>query len=303
MYAVVKADCYSNGVHLACLIEDYVCGFAVASVFEGVKLRQLGITKPILSLSFKREEGELCIKYNIIASLSTPVNYIEGVKYHIAIDSGMNRGGVKGNNNLWDLLKIMATKDICGVYSHIYSQNSILIDSQFDKFEQAVNLVKRFNNDIDVHIYATNYKLCADKFLTSYVRLGIGMYENAVAVTSTILQIKDVKAGECIGYDGEFIAGKSMKIALCEGGYYDGIIRRFNGEEIAFSTDFCKVIGKISMDSHIVDVTDVAAKIGDKTIIYDTDKLSFCNRAKSMKISEYELMTSLKGRFEYVYLN
>ena len=52
--AVVKADCYSNGINIACFIEEYVCGFAVANVFEGVQLRELGIKKPILALSFKK---------------------------------------------------------------------------------------------------------------------------------------------------------------------------------------------------------------------------------------------------------
>ncbi len=301
--AVVKANCYSNGIHIALLIEDYVCGFAVANVFEGIRLRKLGITKQILSLSFSREQSYLCIKYDIMASLSCPLNYVEGVKYHIAIDSGMNRGGVKGKNELWELLKIMAVHDIYGVYSHIYSANEILTNSQIDRYEQAVRIVEKFNSQIVTHIFATNYKFFADKFATDFVRLGIGMYENAVAVTSNIMQIKNLRAGESVGYDGEFIADKSMKIALCDGGYYDGVIRRFKGENIAFNTDFCKVIGKISMDTHIIDVSDTNAKVGSITIIYDTDKLSFANRAEAMKISEYELMTSLKGRFEYVYLN
>lgn len=301
--AVVKANCYSNGLQIATFIEEYVCGFAVATPLEGKRLREIGIKKPILSLSFGRLDSEICKKYDIMASLSNPYNYVQGIKYHIAIDSGMNRTGVKGEENLISLLKIMDTRDICGVYSHIYSANKINVLSQVSVFEKAVDIVKYFKREIDVHLFATNYKHCTEFLQTDYVRLGIGLYDNAIAVTSNILQIKDIKKGESVGYDGEFVADKPMQIALCEGGYFDGIIRRFKGQNMGFNTDFCKVIGKISMDSHIVDITGKDAKIGDKIIVYDTDNLSFDRRAESMNISAYELMTALKGRFEYVYFN
>lgn len=301
--AVVKADCYSNGINIACYIEEYVCGFAVANVLEGVQLRKIGITKPILALCFKKSESELCKKYDISASICNQQNYTKGVKYHIAIDSGMNRSGLKNKQTLYELLRVIEPDKIEGVYSHIYSQNNILTDSQIEKFNYFADIVKEFNQNVKVHIFATNYKNFANKMKTDFVRLGIGLYDKALAVTSNILQIKDVKKGEIIGYDGQFVAPKSMKIALCEGGYYDGIIRRFYGQKMAFNTDFCRVIGKISMDSHIVDVSDLNAKVGDTTIIYDTSELSFERRAQDMQISEYELMTALRGRFEYVYFN
>lgn len=299
--AVVKANCYNNGSLIARYIEDYVCGFAVATVFEGVQLRKLGISKPILALSFAKSEAEICKKYGISASLSLIENYVQGVKYHVAFDSGMNRAGVKGITRLTALLHSMKSSDIEGIYTHIFSQNDILTDSQIAKFEEAVYVTRRHNSQIKTHIFATNYKQNCAKFHADMVRLGIGLYQNAVAVTSKVLQIKSVKKGESIGYDGEFCAQKDMQIALCEGGYFDGIIRRFCGQEIAINTDFCKVIGKISMDSHIVDVTEKLVNVGDNTVIYDTDELSFDRRAQDMKISAYELMTALKGRFEYVY--
>ncbi len=299
--AVVKANCYSNGLQIASFIQDYVSSFAVANVFEGIRLRQIGIKKPILALSFCKSESELCKKYDISVSISLPQNYVKGLKYHIAIDSGMNRSGMKTKEHLHSLLEIMQPRDIEGVYSHIFSANDILTNSQIDKFSDFANCVKLYNSDVLTHIFATNYKNYQGDLKTDMVRLGIGLYDNAVGVTSEIMQIKDIKKGESIGYDGEFIANKSLKVALCSGGYYDGIIRRFTGHNMGYNTDFCKVLGKISMDSHIIDITDKNVKVGDKTIIYDTDILSFNNRAAEMNISEYELMTALKGRFEYVY--
>ena len=301
--AVVKANCYNNGMLIASYIQDYVCGFAVANVLEGVKLRSMGINKPILSLSFNKNEYSVCKKYNITSSISIPDNYVKGLKYHIAVDSGMNRCGVKGKDNLLELLKIMDAKDIEGVYSHIYSANRILTDSQLEKFNQSVDIVKKFNREILTHIFATNYKNCSHIIDSNMVRLGIGLYDNAIGVTSEILQIKDIKRGECIGYDGEFVADKPLKIAVCDGGYFDGIIRRFCGQKMAFNADFCNVIGKISMDSFIIDISDISAKVGDKIVVYDTENLSFDNRAQIMNISKYELMTALKGRFEYVYID
>lgn len=301
--AVVKADCYSNGIMLANAMQDYVCGFAVANVFEGARLRKMGITKPILSLSFLKEEYDICKRFDISVAISTPANYVGGLKYHIAIDSGMNRSGVKGKSNLKELLKCIKPCDIEGVYSHICSPNEVLASKQIAIFEEMLGIVRQFNPYVLTHIFATNYKLFGDILHTDFVRLGIGLYQNAVGVTSHILQIKEVKKGQSVGYDAEFTATKPIQIALCEGGYFDGIIRRFKNQKMGFSTDFCKVVGKISMDSHIIDVTDLNAKIGDSVVVYDTDELSFCRRAEDMNISEYELMTALKGRFEYVYFN
>ncbi len=301
--AVVKANCYSNGLYVASCIEEYVCGFAVANVFEGIHLRKIGIAKPILSLSFKKDEFDIAKKYNLAVSLSLPENYVKGLKYHIAIDSGMNRSGVKGKYNLLSLLNKMDNNDIEGIYSHIYSPNAILIERQVELFDEAANIARLFNREIVTHIFATNYKDSTITYKTDMIRLGIGLYEKAVGVSSEILQIKDLSKGESLGYDGEFIAANPMQIALCEGGYFDGIIRRFTGQKMSFNADFCKVLGKISMDSHMIDVTDLNAKIGDKVVVYDTEDLSFEKRSEDMKISKYELMTMLKGRFNYVYYN
>ena len=167
--AVVKADCYSNGINIACFIEEYVCGFAVANVFEGVQLRELGIKKPILALSFKKSDGELCKKYKIMASICNPKNYVRGIKYHIAIDSGMNRGGLKRKEELFELLSLLKPSEIAGVYSHIYSQNEILTDNQIKKFNQMVDTVEQFNRYAKVHIFASNYKHFADKIGRAHV--------------------------------------------------------------------------------------------------------------------------------------
>ncbi len=301
--AVVKANCYNNGILIANYIEDIVCGYAVANVFEAVSLRNNGISKPILALSYHKSEYELCKKYDIAVSISSPMNYSHGLKYHIAVDTGMNRSGVKGVNSLLSLVNCMRASDIVGVYSHIYSPNKLLADSQKEKFLDAVRYVKLHNRDIVTHLFASNYVSNQENCSTDIVRLGIGLYDNALAVTTSVLQVKEVKKGESIGYDGEFIADKSMKIALCEGGYFDGVIRPFKGHKMGFNTDFCKVLGKISMDSFVIDVTDRWAKSGDQIVIYDTDNLSFEERERDLHISKYELMTALKGRFNYVYYN
>lgn len=301
--AVVKANCYSNGLAICNMIEDCVCGFAVASVTEGVCLRRRGITKPILALSFDKTEAQLCRDFDIAASISSARNYVKGVGYHIAIDSGMNRGGVKGSRHLLQLLDVMSPRDICGVYTHIYSKNDMLTSAQIGRFCGAVQMVKRCNQQAKTHIFASNYVQNHTHFKADFVRLGMGLYQGAVAVTSNILQTKWVRRGEPIGYDGEFVAQKDTKIALCEGGYFDGILRQLSGQKIWINTDFCKVIGKISMDSHIVDITDVAADIGDKTVIIDDDCLSFDARAETLKTSSYELMVGMRGRYKYVYFN
>lgn len=299
--AVVKANCYNNGIYIAKCIEDDVFAFAVANVDEAIGLRKIGITKPILSLSFDKSQADKCKKFDIQVSISNTKNYVQGLKYHIAVDTGMNRNGVKKFEEYSFLLAQIKNEEFVGVYSHIYSQNIVNIKSQLEIFDKFCLMAKKKNCNAIFHIYSSNSFYLNDFYHTDMIRLGMKMYENALAVTSKINAIKQLEKGESVGYDAEFVADKKMTIALCSGGYFDGIIRRLSGEEIAINRHFKPVVGKISMDSFCIDVTNCNAKVGDEVVIYDNEELSFENRAKQMKISNYELMTSLKGRFEYVY--
>lgn len=288
---------------IARLIEDQVQGFAVANVNEAVALRKIGIKKDILSLNFCKNQFDLCKKYNIAVSISCKENFCLGLDYHIALDTGMNRSGVKFESDLMQILKEIPQKNLIGCYSHIYSTNGILTKNQVQKFDNFVSLIKDFNPNVCTHLFASSSFDCVNYFQTDFVRIGMKMYDNAIGVTSKVLQTKSVKAGESIGYDGEFVCKNNMKIAIVEGGYFDGVLRALTGQYVAINTDFCKVLGKISMDSFVVDISNTNAKVGDTVVIYDTDKLSFKNRSQLAKISEYELMTSLKGRFNNVYFN
>lgn len=301
--AVVKADCYSNGEYVAKCIEKDVFAFAVANVDEAIRLRKLGITKPILSLSFAKNQAEKCLKFDIQVAISNINSYVKGLKYHIAVDTGMNRSGAKYFDEFYELLKCIKSEELVGIYSHIYSQNIVNIKNQIEIFDKFCTQAKLKKPDVLTHIYSSNSHHLNDFYRTDMIRIGIKMYENAVGIATKITGVKQLEKGEIVGYDAEFVADKKMTIALCEGGYFDGIIRRFSGQKVAINTDFCEVLGKISMDSFCVDISNCNAKIGDSVVLYDTEKLTFNERSQQMKISTYELMTALKGRFEYVYFN
>lgn len=301
--AVVKADCYSNGMYIAKCIEDCVFAFAVANIYEAIRLRKLGVTKPILSLSYNKAEYKLFLENDIQASISSVDDYVPHLKYHVAVDTGMNRSGFKRIEQFYSLLCLLSYDEFVGIYSHIYSKNIVNIKSQIICFDKFLKLAKNKKLNIISHLYSTNSCYLNDFYRTDMVRIGMGMYENCVGVTSTIKQIKNLEKGESVGYDAEFIASKKMQIALVEGGYNDGILRCISGQNVAISTDFCKVLGKISMDSFSVDISNCNTKVGDIVVIYDTNELSFKQRAGLAKTSSYELMTALKGRFNYVYFN
>ncbi len=299
--AVVKADCYGQGVFITPYIENIVDCFAVSCAMEGSELRQLGITKQILVLGYNKSQHDTAVKYNLTASLSSIDDFSNDLSYHIAVDTGMNRLGIKSVEELKSLLENEKTCNIEGLYSHIFDSNDKNIANQVAKFEQFKSMFNQYYSDKLTHISSTSSMQSDFVRCTDITRLGIGLYAGAVSVVSNILLVKQVKIGESVGYNGEFIAIKDTTIAVVSGGYADGIVRKMTGCDVMISGKICPIIGKISMDSFQCDITGVVAKAGDNVIIIDNDCMNIDRLAVSTDLTEYEIYTGLKGRYKYVY--
>jgi alanine racemase len=146
------------------------------------------------------------------------------------------------------------------------------------------------------------------------VRLGIGLYgvgndekerkqlQNVGTLKTIILQIKEVEAGESIGYSRRFIANDKLRIATLPVGYADGIRRAWGNEKgyVMINGKKAVITGTISMDMMMVDITNIDCKEGDTVIIFG-EKPSVIEIAETVGTIPYEILTSISQRVKRVF--
>jgi len=148
------------------------------------------------------------------------------------------------------------------------------------------------------------------------VRLGIGLYgispeedvQRMLSPVSTlktrISQLKDIPAGDSVGYNRRWIAARDSRIAIIPIGYADGLSRHLGYGNGHFLINGHKVpiIGSICMDMCFVDVTGVECSEGDDVVIFGSAK-SLCEMSDAAGTIPYEILTSVSPRVKRVYVS
>lgn len=304
---MVKADAYGHGLQeVAKAAEDIVDGFGVATLEEGLKLREIGINKPILTLISSVCEIEEAAKADLtvcvgdksqIDEISRLVNggavASDKFKIHIAVDSGMHRLGFCEDeiDNAIKSLKALGIS-VNGVYSHLRARSQKQIRS-FDRVCAIVN--KEFPNAIR-HL-ASSHSFLAKRLRYDAVRVGISAYKGAMSVESEVIKARRVCAGEFVSY-GNFKLKRDCAVAVVFGGYADGVAREFPSSVYICGRE-CKVIGNVCMDVCIVDCGDYLPKVGEKVTLLSADTID--KAAKQRRSIVYTLSTCWKNRIERIY--
>jgi alanine racemase len=303
--AVVKADAYGHGA-VPCserLEAEGVDWFGVALPEEGVELRNAGIQKPVLCLGgFWQGQENLILNNNL-----TPVVYRieqaesldraakecgETANIHVKIDTGMGRIGVRFDDvtNFAEQIKGFANLRIEGLMTHFAAADNLsenaFTDAQISKFQDAVETFRQ--NGFDpafIDLANSPGAVAHPNARGNMVRLGGVLYGlggdvlpagidkpelNAVlSLHSKITHIKNVPAGESLGYGRTFSTKRDSLIATIPIGYHDGYRRSLsNTSRVIVNGVFAPVVGRISMDWTIIDVTDVPdVKVEDEVIL------------------------------------
>lgn len=290
LMAVVKAAAYGHGayeisVHLN---QIGVTAFAVATIEEGIQLREYGIRGEILILGYTDVRRAASLQqYDLIQTL-IDYEYAESlneqgimVKVHIKVDTGMHRLGIP-SKDVAKIKKIFSMDNIsvCGMYTHLCCPESreaediAFTRGQIADFYRLRDVLQRSGVNIPkIHIQSSygllNYpELCCD-----YVRAGIALYGAVTAfdscgavdfcpvlsLKSRIVLIRSVGKGESIGYGRNFRTVRESRIAILPVGYGDGYPRNLSGGKSSVLINGYKapVIGRICMDQLAVDVTDI----------------------------------------------
>ena len=332
MMCMVKAFAYGSGsVEVARTLQHHQVEYlAVAVADEGAELRREGIRIPIVVMNpekgsfgmiFDNKLEPEIYSFRLLDAFIAAAGKLGIVDYpiHIKIDSGMHRLGFEPleMEQLLTKLKSQNQVKVRSVFSHLSGSD----EAKFDAFTR--QQISTFNN-------------CADQFSTTFshhimrhilnsagierfpefqfdmVRLGIGHYgisslpeanlKQVCALKTIILQIKDVKAGETVGYSRKGVINSDKRIAVLPIGYADGFDRKLgNGVgEVLINGQRAKVIGNVCMDLIMIDVTNIEANEGDQVEIFG-DNLTISEVAGWLKTIPYEVLTSVSRRVKRVY--
>lgn len=332
---VLKANAYGHGaVPLAKFTEKkHLCEMlGTASVEEGILLRAAGVKLPVLVLGsiYPFEAFEDAAKHDLsvtIASLSAAKSVCaladklgKTIRCHVKQDTGMGRIGTRREGVIKILSELSRSKNIFieGLYTHLSCPDTDcdFTDGQLGFFEDAAMEAKAHKFDVKMlHSCATLGTLFAPRGRYDMVRVGIGAYgalrgvkelKPALEFKSKIVFVKDIKKGFSISYNRSFTAKNDMKVATLPVGYGDGYLRALSNKgKVLINGKFCNVLGNVTMDMMMVDVTGVPeAKVGDEAVLIGRQgglEISACDVADLAGTISYEVLTLITARVPRIY--
>ncbi len=331
--AVVKANAYGHGAVEVSkhLVGSGISCLGVAFTSEAVQLREAGIEVPIL-VFFDRDNIDEFLHYNLTPVIfdirtakkfsSTASRHNRRLAVHIKVDSGMGRIGFTMKEARTAIPRIAALNniDVRGLMSHF--SDADLQDKEFANRQLRSFLALRKElkqKDISVkysHIANSAAVLSMPGAHLNMVRPGIMLYgyglspddglKPVLSLKSRVLMIKKVPAGTPISYARTFITKRKSVIATIPIGYADGYSRRLSNQgEVLISGKRAPVLGRVCMDTIMVDVTDISGVNEDSEVVLigsqRKEKITAADIAEKTGTIPYEVLTSIGQRVKRVY--
>ena len=330
---MVKASAYGAGsVEIAKTLQERGVDYlAVAVADEGAELRRAGITAGIIVMNpemsafgtlFEYELEPEIYNFNLLDALIRAARRqgITDFPVHLKLDTGMHRLGFNPKTDIPVLIDRLSHQRALiprSVFSHFVGADSDGFDDfsekQFKLFDEASRTLQAaFPHKILRHICnSAGIERFPERHL-DMVRLGLGLYgidpidnrvlHNVATLRTTILQIRDVPAGDSIGYSRKTVLDRPSRIAAIPIGYADGLNRHLGNRR-----GYCLVngqkadyVGNICMDVCMIDVTDIPCREGDSVEIFG-DALPVTVLSDLLGTIPYEVLTSVSNRVKRVY--
>lgn len=342
MIAVVKTDGYGHGaVAISRFLEkkEYIFGFAVATVEEGIVLRKHGIQKPVLLLGmvFPEQYKEL-IEYDIMAAVFQPsmaealsaeaIKQGKIAKVHLKVDTGMGRIGIiPSEDAVRDVKAMYALPGLEweGIFTHMARADERDKSSALGQIRLFQEFIDRLETDgirFPLHHCANSAGIMEmQESDLDLVRAGISMYglmpseeidiekaglQPVLELKTRIAYCKEVEAGTSISYGGTYVTTEKSRIATLPVGYGDGYPRSLSGKGyVLIHGKKAPILGRICMDQCMVDVTRIPeAKEGDEVTLIGKDGDEFLSMDYLGRLSgrfNYEFACDLSKRIPRVY--
>lgn len=335
--AMVKAFGYGSGSYEVANLLQYagVDYLTVAYTDEGITLRKAGIKMPIMVMSpdatsFDRMiawklEPELFNFRSFAAFVNIAITFqVTDYPVHIKLDTGMHRLGFNNEDidELITKIKENSVIKIASIFSHLAASD----DPKEDDFtRKQANDFEAMSGRITASlVYKPMRHLCNSAGIVRHhrlhydmVRLGLGLYgvdtshalqqklRQISTLKTTIAQVRNIQAGDSIGYGHHTIASKDMRIATICIGYADGYPRTLGkgNAYVLIDGKEARTVGSICMDMCMVDITNIPnAAEGDEAIVFGAG-LPVTQLAEWAGTISYEIMTNISQRVKRVYVN
>lgn len=341
--AIVKADGYGHGAAPAAktALAAGADQLAVSSVEEGVELREHGIEAPILVLS---QPPMRAIPYLLAYDLTPTVITEEFAlalgeeadlngmvaKYHLAIDTGMNRIGIFYLDvvDFLQAINFHRGLELAGVFTHFATADDASdwdFRMQLQRFKEALQLMR--NARIDYGLAHSANSAATQRYPESYfdmVRVGITMYglapspvlrdcddlRPAMAVKAQVIQVREPQMGEGVSYGFNYRVAKPVQIATVPIGYADGVRRNLSGRmRVLHKGRPCRQVGNICMDMMMIEIPLDAsvpkAQVGDEIVILGAQgdyEITADMMADEIDTINYELICMFGARLPRIYV-
>jgi alanine racemase len=313
--AVVKANAYGLDIAQVApkLAASGVRTFFVASAAEGLTLRRTLGTGPRIYVLNGHMPGTS--RQLVSAALSPVINSIDQLTLHleatpgrdfgVQLDTGMNRLGLEIED--WSAaaeLVLRAGPSL--VMSHLACAD----EPEHPMNPKQLATFRHMTDGISVRraLSATGGILLGPEYHFDLTRPGIGLYGGApfaeaapvITLTLPVIQCRDVRKGETVGYANSWTAPARARIATVQGGYADGILRALSGKVPLYAGNTpCPLAGRVSMDLLTVDISHLEADPTELTLIGPHQSVDAV--AKIAGTIGYEVLTSLSTRYSRAY--
>jgi alanine racemase len=322
--AVVKANGYGHGLLHAAEGLQGADGFAVLGINEGLVLREAGYSQSILLLEGLFTPDELAVaaqhKISCVVHSEPQLHMLEAardsaaVEVFLKVNTGMHRLGVPVGRfwSFYDRLRVCRSVKQVTLMTHFATADSAAgVTDQFERFDALTSEISRPRSMANSAALLRYPETQGD-----WVRPGIMLYgaspfddtsaaalglQPVMTLSSEIIAVQSLAAGEGLGYGFRFVADQSMRIGVVACGYADGYPRHApTGTPIAVNGKMTRTLGCVSMDMMFVDLTDIPeADIGNPVELWGA-LVPVDDVAKAAGTISYELLCALAPRVQVV---
>lgn len=334
VFAVVKANAYGHGLLQVAKAEigNGASGLCVATLDEGLEIRDSGIVAPILVLGITPEKyAEVANKADIsltVGSLEWLKNVVSQniyqLKVHIGVDSGMGRIGFRNHDDLVEACDFLRDHPESFIPEGLFTHFSTADNPDKKYFEKQVKRFNEIKADLPVEF---KYVHCANSatalwhrdLAINMVRYGIALYglnpsqtdipetpyklEPVLSLHSELVFVKEVPAGESIGYGATYTTSGDEWIGTVPMGYADGWLRRMQGADVLIDGVRCPIVGRVCMDQFMVKLPH-KLPVGQKVTLIGrdgNDEITTTDVAKYANTINYEILCCLSERLPRFY--
>ena len=323
--AVVKADAYGHRLDLCLPALAEADMLAVATLEEARAIRRLGCGLPVILLEGLIHDGDLSVAADLALELTIhhPAQ-VEALarfgrsptpRLWLKLDSGMHRLGMDAASarEAHRLLLALPGTEQVNLVTHFASADDddpTVTRGQIERFLEAIQGLSG-----ELCMANSAAILAYPEAQADWVRAGIMLYgispclertgeslglKPVMTLTTELIAINHVPAGERIGYGGRFVAPEPMRIGVAGIGYGDGYPRSLiDGTPVRVGDRDCSLVGRVSMDMITIDLANApAARIGDRVVLWGRG-LPVEQVARCADTIAYELVCRITRRVRY----